>query len=395
MTFKSWFRGWLVVGLLAVGGCQDESGPTGPSAPEPTASVMSTGPASAATLFARSSPEVLALPGTVFAGRDASGERLVFGVERRAVIPEVERVLRRLGTPESSYVVRVVEPIRFLTSLRDEHESALGGVQIHFSNYLCTLGFSVDHAGGRSFVTNSHCTDNQGENSGTVYYQPTSSINPSPIGVEAHDPSYSKNLPGCSRGKQCRYSDAARVLYESGVESLGEIAKTTGENDGSLTVSGSFDIGSQDNGTMEFSGTFHKVGRTTGWTSGEADLSCANVNVSGSNIQLLCQTMVVRPEGGIAAGGDSGSPVFRTTGSSSAELVGILWGGSSSGDRFVFSPLKNVQDELGGLNATTDGVGGGDDGSDGGDGDGGDGGDDDGASGRQCPPGNPNHPNCG
>jgi len=385
MTWKAWrFRGWLVVGLLAVAGCQDEPGLTGPSAPEPTASVAPAGPAGAARLFARSSPEVLALPGTVFAGRDASGETLVFGVERRAVIPEVARVLRRLGVPESAYVVRVVEPIRFLASLRDEHTPTLGGVQIHFSNYLCTLGFSVDHAGGRSFITNSHCTDKQGQNSGTVYYQPTSSVNSSPIGVEAHDPSYSRSLPTCSRGKQCRYSDAARVLYESGVESLGEIAKTTNENDGSITVSGGFDIGNQDDVTTEFSGTLHKVGRATGWTSGEVDETCVNVNVFGSNIQLLCQTMVVRPEGGIAAGGDSGSPVFRRTGSSSAKLVGILWGGSSSGDYFVFSPLKNVQDELGALNATTDG-GGGSDGGGGGDG---------GSRGR-CPPGNPTHPNCG
>ncbi|HUF26416.1 MAG TPA: hypothetical protein VMM18_05470, partial [Gemmatimonadaceae bacterium] len=37
-------------------------------------------------------------------------------------------------------------------------------------------------------------------------------------------------------------------------------------------------------------------------------------------------------------------------------LVGILWGGSSSGDLFVFSPLKNIQDELGALTATSGGT---------------------------------------
>jgi hypothetical protein len=61
----------------------------------------------------------------------------------------------------------------------------------------------------------------------------------------------------------------------------------------------------------------------------------------------------------IVAGGDSGSPVFRLTSGDNVELVGILWGGSSSGDRFVFSPLKNIQDELGGVTATKDGSGGG------------------------------------
>jgi PKD repeat protein len=61
----------------------------------------------------------------------------------------------------------------------------------------------------------------------------------------------------------------------------------------------------------------------------------------------------------IVGGGDSGSPVFRVTGTNTAELVGILWGGNSSGDMFVFSPLKNIQDELGSLDAILDGNGGG------------------------------------
>ena len=44
----------------------------------------------------------------------------------------------------------------------------MGGIQIHFSGYLCTMGFNVDHAGGRSFITNSHCTSRQGGTEGTV-----------------------------------------------------------------------------------------------------------------------------------------------------------------------------------------------------------------------------------
>ncbi|HUH13060.1 MAG TPA: hypothetical protein VMK65_08115, partial [Longimicrobiales bacterium] len=99
------------------------------------------------------------------------------------------------------------------------------------------------------------------------------------------------------------------------------------------------------------------------------------VNVSGSNIQLLCQTIVENNSAQIVAGGDSGSPVFKTTGSNTAELVGILWGGNSSGSLFVFSPLKSIQDELGTLNATTDGTGGG-----------GDGGGDGGGGGGDCTP---------
>jgi hypothetical protein len=34
------------------------------------------------------------------------------------------------------------------------------------------------------------------------------------------------------------------------------------------------------------------------------------------------------------------------------QLVGILWGGNSSGTLFVFSPFKQIRDELGAITAT-------------------------------------------
>jgi hypothetical protein len=75
--------------------------------------------------------------------------------------------------------------------------------------------------------------------------------------------------------------------------------------------------------------------------------------VSGSNITQLCQTYVEDPNGAVlVGGGDSGSNVFRITSGDNVQLVGILWGGSSNGKLFVFSPLKQVQDELGSLTAT-------------------------------------------
>jgi hypothetical protein len=49
-------------------------------------------------------------------------------------------------------------------------------------------------------------------------------------------------------------------------------------------------------------------------------------------------------------GGDSGSGVFTLSGSN-ASIVGILWGGNGSGTQYVFSPLKQVRDELGPISA--------------------------------------------
>jgi hypothetical protein len=309
--------------------------------------------------------EVMALQGTVFGGLGQDGN-LVFGVENASAARGVRNALTALGIPATQYDIQVTDPIHFMSdNLRSEHRPVVAGIQLHWSSYVCTLGFSVDHAGGRSFITNSHCTDKQGTTGKTQYNQPSRTVSPNAIAFEADDPAYWKGGV-CSRGKNCRYSDAARALYVSGVQSQARIAKTTGINSGSLATDGHFSITGQDNTSTTFSGTMQKVGRTTGWTSGNVTDSCVTVNVSGSSIQLLCQTIVRNPGTVIVQGGDSGSPVF--TGGSNVTLRGILWGGNSAGDMFVFSPFKSIQDELGSMNATTDGVGGGDNGGGGDDG---------------------------
>jgi hypothetical protein len=48
-------------------------------------------------------------------------------------------------------------------------------------------------------------------------------------------------------------------------------------------------------------------------------------------------------------GGDSGSPVFRIVSGDTVQLSGTLWGGSSAGTSFVYSPMSNIERELGAL----------------------------------------------
>ena len=305
--------------------------------------------------FAQASPEVLALPDTVFAYVDEDGGRLVFGVEHAAAEAAVRATLARLGIPATAFTIKETAPIYQLATLRDRWRPTINGVQIHFSNYLCSLGFNADDGGERSFVTASHCTDRQGSVEGTQYFQPTSTIDPTVIATEVEDPNYFRGGP-CPRGRKCRFSDSSRALYSTSVaSSRGSIAQTSGPNNGSLTVTGTFSITSQDNTTSRFATgtTVNKVGRTTGWTQGNVTATCVDTNVSGSNITQLCQTFVENPNGAVVVqGGDSGSGVFRLTGSSTAQLVGILWGGNGDGTLFVFSPLKQVEDELGPLVTT-------------------------------------------
>jgi hypothetical protein len=352
------FRFALAASVLLVTACQDVSHPLTPGDPAFNAQGNAIGQDMRA-MFAAVSPEIMALPQTVFAARDETANVLVFGVENANAAFGVATALSRRGIPASAYRIEITEPIHFANdNLRSTHRPTVGGLQIHWSMYICTLGFNVDHGAGRSFITNSHCTDQQGTTGNTAYFQPSSSVDSSPIAYEADDPSYFKG-GGCSRGKNCRYSDAARALYQSGTESTrGSIAKTTGVNDGSRVVSGNFTVSTQDDSTTRFGVgmTVNKVGRTTGWTDGTVTNSCTTVNVSGSNIQLLCQTLVKKDGAVIVQGGDSGSPVFTITSDDAVQLVGILWGGSSSGDLFVFSPLKNIQDELGAVTATSGGT---------------------------------------
>jgi hypothetical protein len=341
-----------VLSVLAAA-CAEAPQPAGPSLPEQI--VPSYAQSRMAAWFEQLSPRALEVPGAVYADHDEEGGRLAIGVEDASAMLRIRPELARLGIPEDVVEFRVTPPIYQVATLRDRWRPTIGGIQIHFGQYLCTLGFNADDGTQRSFITNSHCTNTQGGVESTQYYQPTSSVDGTVIATEVEDPTYFRG-GACPRGRKCRYSDSARALYSSGTSSTrGSVAQTSGPNNGSLEVTGNFTITSQDNTTQSFAGgtSVNKVGRTTGWTQGGVTNSCVNVNVSGTNITQLCQTLVQNSGGAVVVGsGDSGSQVFKITSGSNVQLVGILWGGSSDGKLFVFSPLKNIQQELGSLVAT-------------------------------------------
>ena len=352
-------RAAVIVSLASLAACVDATSPTEITRGEIEALTERSSNAQdrLEAVFQRIAPDILALPGTVFADNDERAGRLVFGVENRSAANGVLTAMSRLGLRAADYEVRITAPIVLAATLRDRFNPTIAGTQIHFGQYVCTLGFNVDHVGGRSFITNSHCTNRQGGTEGTQYYQPLQSSHPVAIATEAADPVYQKGIAGCSKGKSCRRSDASRALYAAAQPSArGEIGQTTGFNNNSLTLASAtarFTITGQNDATTNFPiGTVvNKVGRTTGWTRGQITNTCVTTNVSGSRIQQICQSFVSDPGGAtVVSGGDSGSPVFQGT-SSSVTLVGILWGGSSDNKLFVFSPLKSIEDELGQVNA--------------------------------------------
>jgi len=290
------------------------------------------------------------VPGVVFVDNDETSNRVRIGVEDVGVAGQVRAAMARAGVPDEAVIVERAPQIVQVATLQDVVDRpARAGVQINFPGFLCSLGFNATSGTQKSFITASHCTTKQGGVENTAYWQPLQSVAPTQIATEVADPVYGKTLPGCPKGKLCRYSDAARAAYANGADqALGLIAQTSGANNGSLTITGSFTIGSDDcstvGGCLAVGTTVNKVGRTTGWTSGAITNTCVNTGVTGSRIVQLCQTFVSAGVGG----GDSGSDVFQVTGGT-VKLAGILWGGDTNGTLFVYSPFGNVVQELGPL----------------------------------------------
>jgi hypothetical protein len=286
------------------------------------------------------------LAGVVFTDADETRGRLVVGVLDRGVEGLIRARLAALNIAAQSVEVVETQPIFQVATLRDKVRPVVGGLQIRFSQFLCSLGFNAIRGSVAGFVTASHCSDQQGSVDGTQYYQPLNQVADEFIGTEIADPAYRRNISGCPRGRVCRRSDANFSDGDDGVNfTLGGIAMTTGANNGSLLINGEFRITGE--GPASVGDTGNKVGRTTGWTQGQVTRTCVNTGVSGSNIVLLCQDFVEN-DVQIVAGGDSGSPVFRID-DASVTLLGGLWGGNSSGTLFVYSPIANIEQELGAL----------------------------------------------
>lgn len=285
--------------------------------------------------------------GVVFTDVDEPTGRLVVGVTNRGLARAVQAQAGALGIAAESIDIVESKAFVFASTLRDDVDPEVGGLQIAWQKsgrrstltYVCTLGFNATRAGTAGYVTNSHCSSSQFATDGTLHYQP--SVSPgNVIGEEIADP----GAFSCSKKKRCRYSDAAFSARASGVDAaLGSLARTSGP--GSLDITGSFNITGEAAGNAAVGTVLNKVGRTTGLTSGTVQYSNVNVGVLGTNIILLGQDIV----GAASGGGDSGSPVFRINDDGTAELAGVLWGGATDGSNFVYSPMTNLELELGDL----------------------------------------------
>ncbi len=246
------------------------------------------------------------------------------------------RLMRMSADPDA---VIIDESPEFLPhqTVQSTVRPVIGGLQIGFPGFICTLGFVINNA--TQFITNSHCTLVQGGVENTPYRQ---NAGGPLIGVEVFDPPYGP-IPGCPPGRVCRLSDSAFANFNNATtRTQGQIARTATCNTGGIgdfTLNGTFPITAV--ATANVGQTVTKVGNTTGCRRGNVLQTCVDVGVAGTNITLLCQTIVGATGQPISLGGDSGSPVFIQVGNN-ATAVGLLWGGNGNGSLMVYSPINQL-----------------------------------------------------
>jgi hypothetical protein len=332
-------------------------------------------------------PQVFRIEGAVFSDVDESVNRLRFGMSTDDGVAQARTTVAALGVPEDAYIVDKTQPIelptpesqaglgatepqaRSQTLDGSRFRPVMGGIQINFffdlpvrpASLLCTLGFNAYANGERSYITNSHCSNHEGDGGAsspvaTRYFQPTIDSGNNYIAREASDPEPSTNLenPDCPAPYTCRYSDASRAVYDESVESAFARIARPKERDqyvGTMTVDPERPtftvIGKRLTSVM--GDKVNKVGRTTGWTFGRVTGTCQNSLPRGSTVMRLCSDRV---DGG-SDQGDSGSPVFAlakdTLETDEVVLVGINWGGVSDGRTMIFSPFAGIEKDLGEL----------------------------------------------
>lgn len=313
----------------------------------------------------RLTDSVLSTPGITFLDLNERENRVVIGIHDNGARFALERVILALGVPQEAVVLRPAgrNVQDSGETLRDLVRPVIGGLQNNFvtssgqvPTVPCTISFNADWNGHRVWLTNSHCTEHErAVTTSTQYYQPAWS--PAGfIGTEAHDP---QGQPcGSLWSKRCRYSDAA-ILYHSGgaANSLGRIARTVGPPSfgfygwgGSVEIdpdASSFRI-IRDDEEVSFNWFTEKVGRTSGWTSGQVVYTCVHIpHYERSDWMLLCQHGADYARGG----GDSGSPVFSRVNTQSEEvrLFGIHWGANTELEVAWFSPMSGVKYDHGSM----------------------------------------------
>jgi hypothetical protein len=280
---------------------------------------------------------------------DEELNRLTIGIDAASSQHLVSEVVGQTGVPLAAVNVEVLGEVVPTSTLSDVHRPLQGGIKISSSAGECSLGFNAVLDGRNVFLTNSHCSLRSWDLDYGKFYQPLVASTHE-VGYEYKDPNGSSC--GFLSKNVCRYADVAAISVNAGTAtSLGYIARTM------FSASGPGGIGSRDidptNPRFQINSTdiypdlyeqVHKDGAETGWTMGIVTRTCVETNVYyRSYSRLRCQYLANYG----SADGDSGSPVFKLSGSTTVTVQGIHWARVTVDGDAVFSPWGGVQKDLG------------------------------------------------
>lgn len=309
--------------------------------------------------------DVLTIQDTVLLDADEVCGCVAIGISNERARSIVENFIKQAGVPPSAVRIRLMNPVIPLQDVTNNFRPMVGGTQIKndagtfaflgFSD-VCTLTVVANRLGITGFITASHCTRIQGGVEATSFYQNGAPFGLDYVAHESADPVWAPGGPSCPTGMFCRSSDSAFAVIDIGNQNgaLATIARPTTlcltsptcslampSSTSALTVTGVA-------GPPLFGSLVTKVGRTTGWTGGTVTATCADIPQSGTSFVALCTSCASAG----SQGGDSGAPVFTIPPGSGAAattgtLVGIVWGGDTTGTLIAFSPIGAVLGELG------------------------------------------------
>lgn len=305
--------------------------------------------------------KALGFEGVSRLGVDTSKNRVKIGITSESARTKVQELVAIEGIPAEAVHIEQVQPLRSHRTLQDKWWPPPAGMRVSSAGPrgYCTLGYNVYHSVyGWSFITNSHCTLTQGGTEGTRFSQPNDYWAVFDyVGTEVLDPPYHTGGT-CEAGRRCRRSDSALIKYDTSKTSgkFGKIAmpyarcsKTTSPSDYcDLSISPYYyniinDFTDPLLSAVPLGFRLDKIGQRTGQTHGQVVEECFEASDGGADTTFYCQYLV----DGFSDSGDSGGPVFVHNNTGDVQAVGLLWGGDTANEIFVFSLLWDIRNELG------------------------------------------------
>ena len=202
-----------------------------------------------------------------------------------------------------------------------------GGLQIHNGAGSCTLGFIGSLSSGEyGFLTAAHCAAGElgaGTTGGAIYQN---GVPAGQVGSVLLNPAWNLTDPRCLGNVKCAWTDGMFVQKVGTRPFYHYVAHTdsAGHNSHIGSIMERPDWFNPVGRTISFTGMeIDKVGRTTGWTVGTLEITCAVHQVGIGGGQYATMLCLDKVDNSAIGRGDSGGPVFKRGANGTLPIWGV------------------------------------------------------------------------